>query len=83
MREIGELEAKNEFDRLLDMIELGEEITITRQGKQVARLVPVERGFSREEAHTAARQIREQAERLKLGPFNWDEWKSYRDEGRR
>jgi prevent-host-death family protein len=83
MREIGELEAKNEFGQLLDMVERGQEITITRQGRQVARLVPVERGFSREEAHAAAHQIREQAERLKLGPFNWDEWKVYRDEGRR
>jgi prevent-host-death family protein len=82
MREIGAFEAKNKFGQLLDWVEKGEEITITRHGKEVARLVPAKLGPNREEAHAAVRRIRERAEQLKLGPFDWSEWKTFRDEGR-
>ena len=40
MREVGAFEAKNKLGQLLDLVERGEEIVITRHGKQVARLVP-------------------------------------------
>lgn len=40
MREVGTLEARNSFSALLEQVEKGEEITITRHGKPVARLVP-------------------------------------------
>jgi len=82
MREIGAFEAKNKLGQLLDLVELGEEIIITRHGKVVARLVPPKPAFSRDQARAAIRRIRERAEKLKLGPFEWREWKSYRDEGR-
>ena len=82
MREIGAFEAKNKLGQLLDLVEQGEEITITRHGKEVARLVPARRVHSREDARAALRRIRERAEQHKLGPFDWSEWKSYRDEGR-
>ena len=82
LREVGAFEAKNKFGQLLDWVERGEEVPITRHGKQVARLVPAKRGFNRLEAHAAVRRIRERAEQLKLGPFEWSEWKDYRDEGR-
>ncbi len=39
MREIGAVEAKSNFDQLLDWVEAGEEVVITRRGKAVARLV--------------------------------------------
>jgi len=39
MRQIGAFEAKNTLGTLLDEVERGEEITITRRGKPVARLV--------------------------------------------
>ncbi len=42
MREIGTLEARNSLSALIEQVERGEEITITRNGKPVARLVPVE-----------------------------------------
>jgi len=48
MREVGAFEAKNKFDTLLDWVEQGEEVVITRRGKAVARLVPSARGFDRE-----------------------------------
>jgi prevent-host-death family protein len=47
MREIGAFEAKNKFDQLLDWVERGEEITITRHGRTVACLVPAKPGFNR------------------------------------
>ncbi|HUL34377.1 MAG TPA: type II toxin-antitoxin system prevent-host-death family antitoxin [Candidatus Eisenbacteria bacterium] len=38
MKEIGAFEAKNKLAYLLDLAEKGEEIIITRHGRQVARL---------------------------------------------
>lgn len=63
-------------------MERGEEVTITRHGKVVAHLVPAKPGLNRMEAHAAMRRIRERAEQLNLGPFDWSEWKAFRDEGR-
>jgi prevent-host-death family protein len=82
LREFGAFEAKNKLGQLLDLVERGEEIVITRHGKEVARLVPVRSIRSREEARAALQRIRERAEQRKLGRFDWAEWKSYRDEGR-
>jgi prevent-host-death family protein len=42
MREIGAFEAKNRLGTLLDWVENGEEVLITRHGKAVARPVPAE-----------------------------------------
>ena len=50
MREIGAVEAKNRFGTLLDWVEKGEEVVITRRGKVVARLVPGKAGIGREQA---------------------------------
>ncbi len=82
MREVGAFEAKNKLGQLLDLVEQGEVVVITRRGKEVARLVPARPFRSREQACAAIQRIRNRAEQLKLGPFNWSEWKSYRDEGR-
>jgi prevent-host-death family protein len=41
MRTVGTFEAKTHLSALLEQVERGEEITITRHGKAVARLVPV------------------------------------------
>ena len=81
MREIGAFEAKNKLGTLLDWVEQGEEVLITRRGKAVARLVPAEPGFDRAKARVAADDLRKAAKKLK-GGFNWTEWKAYRDEGR-
>ena len=82
MHEVGAFEAKNTLGHLLDLVEQGEEVLITRRGKEVARLVPARPVVSRDEARAAIERIRARAEQLKLGPFDWDEWKAYRDEGR-
>lgn len=41
MRKVGVYEAKTQLPRLLDDVERGETVTITRHGKPVARLVPI------------------------------------------
>ncbi len=41
MLTVGSYEAKTHLARLLDQVAQGEEITITKRGKPVARLVPI------------------------------------------
>lgn len=41
MKTVGSYEAKTHLPRLLEEVERGAEIVITRHGKAVARLVPV------------------------------------------
>jgi prevent-host-death family protein len=82
MTVVGAFEAKNKLGHLLDLVERGEEVTITRHGKDVARLVPARGRPRRDQAHAAILRIRQRAEALKLGPFDWAEWKGYRDDGR-
>jgi prevent-host-death family protein len=41
MKTIGTFEAKTHLSSLLEQVERGEEITITKHGRAVARLVPV------------------------------------------
>lgn len=80
--EIGAFEAKNKLGALLDRVERGEEIVITRHGKPVARLVPNSRGINREQACFVAERIRERAKSLKLGAFDWAALKEDRDRER-
>jgi prevent-host-death family protein len=40
MRKITVTEVRKGWGTLLDLVEQGEEIVITRRGKQIARLVP-------------------------------------------
>jgi prevent-host-death family protein len=82
MLEVGAFEAKNTLGSLLDRVENGEEVLITRHGKPVARLVPSAPAAKQEEAWAAAQRIRARGAALKLGPFNWEEIKKDRDEGR-
>ena len=81
MREIGAFEAKNKFSELLDLAEQGEEIVITRHGKEAARLVPPRQHYNRGEAEAAMQRIRERAKRRKLN-VTLEEIKAWRDEGR-
>jgi prevent-host-death family protein len=85
MEQIGAFEAKNTFGSLLDRVEAGERIEITRHGRPVAQLVPrpAITEEQREAARAAMQRIRQRAIEAKAGPFDWEEWKSYRDEGRR
>ncbi len=65
--EVGAFEAKNRLGHLLDLVEHGEEVIITRHGKEVARLIPPKAAFNRAEAREAARRIREMRKGVTLG----------------
>jgi prevent-host-death family protein len=67
MREIGAFEAKNKLGTLLDWVENGEEVVITRRGKPVARLIPAAPGFDRAKARQAARNLLEASRGITLG----------------
>jgi prevent-host-death family protein len=67
MKEIGAFEAKTRLGQLLDWVEAGEEVVITRRGKVVARLVPPSSGFDRERGRRAAKAIRELRNGVSLG----------------
>ena len=82
MQEIGAFEAKNKLSALLDRVERGEEIVITRHGKAVARLVPNVGGIDRSQAWAAVERIRARARNLKAGALDWDACKADRDAGR-
>ena len=81
MDEVGTFDAKNRLSELLDKVERGEEVTITRRGRPVAKLVPVKPAFDREQSREAARRIRELAKKVG-GKFDWTVWKKYVNEGR-
>lgn len=68
MDSIGAYEAKTHLPRLLNRIARGESLTITRHGRPVARLVPVE-DDDRERARQAERRIVERRSRLKRAPL--------------
>jgi prevent-host-death family protein len=83
MVEIGAFEAKNTLGSLLDRVENGEEIVITRHGRRVARLVPNNVDSEQQQkAWAALERIRARAKELKPGPFDWELYKKDRDEGR-
>ncbi len=85
VKEVDAVEVRDNLDSLLDLVERGEEIIITRNGKGVARFVPVpeRRTVDPEEARAAMERLRARAKEAGHGPFDWEEWKAYRDEGRR
>lgn len=63
---IGAYEAKTRFSELLELAEAGEEITITRHGNPVARLVPIRTPSTPESRREAIEKMRELADRLRL-----------------
>ncbi len=69
MREVGTLEARKSLSALLELVEKGEEITITRHGKPVARLVPPARTEEQKaKAREAVAAIRELRKSVKPDP---------------
>lgn len=61
MRQVGAYEAKTHLSRLLEDVERGETITITKHGVPVAVLAPIanQPTMSRKEALEALREFRE------------------------
>ncbi len=89
MVEVGIAEAQTTLFTLLQQVERGEEIVITREGNPVARLVPDQqqpRIWTEEQkaaSRAAIERIRERAKTLPRQPFDWEEIKKDRDFGRR
>lgn len=78
MAEVTAYEAKTHLPRLLRAVERGESVTITRHGKPVARLVPVE-NQRRAEVAEAIERIKALRRRLPKVPL--DEILAARHEG--
>lgn len=63
---VGAYEAKTHLSELLEKVEAGEEIVITKHGAPVARLVPVKKEASAEERAAAIERIQKLSTRLSL-----------------
>jgi len=77
--DIGAFEAKTHLSELLDRVEQGEELVITRRGRPVARLVPAV-DAARTRAAEAVTRLRALRRDTTLGGLDWRE---LRDTGRR
>jgi prevent-host-death family protein len=84
MREVGVLEAKTNLSALIDAVQSGEEVMITRHGKPVARLVPAAASGRRPGPDSAVRirSLRDEIAR-KHGIDAEFDWKAAVEEGRR
>jgi len=80
MREIQASQAKVHLPEILDAVERGETLIITRRGRRIARIVP-ELDRRQEEIDQALARIREL--RAHTGKITVGELLSARDEGRR
>jgi prevent-host-death family protein len=75
-------EAKSQFSSVIDRAAAGEEVTITRHGKPVAKVVPVRPPRDPDRVREVFRQMAELRDRegATLGDLSW---KELRDEGRK
>ena len=64
MSPVGSFEAKTKLAELLDKVEAGDVVTITRRGKAVARLVPVAAPADEQER---MRALIEEIKRTRIG----------------
>jgi len=84
MKHVGMFEAKTHLSRLIDKVEKGEEVVITRHGKPVAKLVRAETRLTPEqikERRDAIASLREIGRRLNLR-LTHEEIKRSIEEGR-
>ena len=82
LREIAASEAKARLSELLDAVERGETIAITRHGRRIARLVP-EKERRQQEIEAAIANIRKLGEEVRKehGPTSIEEILAWRHEG--
>ena len=84
MREVGALEAKTHLSALLDSVQLGEHITITKRGKPVAHLMSVNQVSISHRANLVSRIEKLRARiAAESGMFTTRDVLSARDEGRK
>lgn len=78
MQTVGAFEAKTHFSALLDKVEKGEQIVITKHGRAVAKLVPATAAN-----HLRIKQAIATLKELSRGHKLDLDWKKLRDQGRR
>lgn len=78
MQTIGAFEAKIHFSALLEKVEKGEHVIITKHGHPVAKLVPTG-GLDREQAKQVIKRMKAFNQKHTLGKIDW---KALRDGGR-
>jgi prevent-host-death family protein len=80
MRTAGIFEAKNSFSELVAAVEAGEEVRITRHGREVVRMLPIRRQpvITAEQIERELTAIEDLHRRVGPGPG----WRELRDEGR-
>ena len=83
MDTVGAFEAKTKLSELLDLVERGSEITITRRGEPVARLVPISRGDEKARIKALIEEIKETRKESGLKHTTLAEMMEWRKEGRR
>jgi prevent-host-death family protein len=64
---VGAYEAKTHLSELLEKVQAGEEIIITKHGAPVAKLVPMKKEASAEQRAAAIRRIQKLGSGLSLG----------------
>ncbi len=77
---IGAFDAKTHLSQLLDRVEQGEQIEITRRGQPVARLVPCDQGINIDGITKLITRVREERGSYNITSKDIANWKS---EGRR
>jgi prevent-host-death family protein len=82
MKEVQASQAKAQFSELLDVVERGETVVITRHGKPIAEIRPRD-DSRREDARRAMQEIKELRKKNKNTPVTVEEILAWRDEGRR
>jgi prevent-host-death family protein len=66
VREIGSFDAKARLGQLLDWVEGGEDVIITRRGRPAARLTSPSTNFNQQRARAAATRIKVRRKGQKL-----------------
>jgi prevent-host-death family protein len=64
---VGAYDAKTHFSELLERVESGETITITKHGTPVAQLTPVKKKYSQQERRLAIERIIQMSAGRSLG----------------
>lgn len=79
MQTIGAFQAKTHFSAILEQVEKGEQVIITKHGRPVAKLIPAT-GTDRDSIKEAIERMKQFSKSHTLGGLDW---KTLRDEGRR
>jgi len=80
-QQIGAFKAKTHFSQILEQVEKGDDFIVTKRGKPVAKIIPVEqeKQMTRKEAIEALREMR----KLYRGKPGEDNIKDLVEEGRK